>query len=165
MIKEVSRIKKCPKTRTPLGHCLELTAAIPLLKIEMTQQVLEKGLTKMMGSTPAELVIPREKLFNGVSHLFRGVEHGDIPISFFWGEYSLGQGPRLRQHPYAEIHIVQEGRVAFTLGERKLQVDDGYIVIVPGNTPHRFVNSSNQTLKMISIHCSGKLITEYLSWE
>jgi hypothetical protein len=58
----------------------------------------------------SQLVISREQLYNGTGPLFGGIDHGDVPISFFWGHYSLGQGPKLHKHPYEEIHIVEEGR-------------------------------------------------------
>lgn len=115
----------------------------------------------MEESSLRQLVISREELYDGTSHLFRGTEHG-VPISFFWGHYSLGHGPKLHKHPYEEIHIVEEGKTTFTLGDSKIVVEEGHVVIVPRNTPHKFTNSTDKMLRMISIHCSGKLISEYL---
>lgn len=109
-----------------------------------------------------QYVIPREKLYDGTNHLFRGIEHGGVPLSFFWGHYSRPQGPKLHRHPYDEIHIVEEGRATFTLGNEQIVVEGGHVVITPRNTPHKFVNSGDETLKMISIHCSEKIISEYL---
>ncbi len=85
-------------------------------------------------------------------------------MSFFWGVYSSGQGPKLHKHPYEEVHIVEEGRAFFTLYDREMLIDKDHVVIVPRDAPHKFVvnTSEDEPLRMISIHCSGKLITEYL---
>jgi mannose-6-phosphate isomerase-like protein (cupin superfamily) len=108
-----------------------------------------------------QCVVAKSALFTGSNHLFRGSEHG-VPISFFWDEYTRGQGPTLHRHPYEELHIVEEGKVIFTLGESKIEVEGGSVVIVPKNTPHKFVNPGGEPIKMISIQCSGKMISERL---
>lgn len=109
-----------------------------------------------------QLIISREELLNGTSHLFRGEDHGSIPISFFWGRYSIGKGPKLHKHPYEEIHVIEEGAATFTLGDNTFPVGEDHVIITPANAPHKFINMRNETLKMISIHCSAKLISEYL---
>lgn len=73
------------------------------------------------------LVIPRGKLLDGTNHVFRGIQHGGVPISFFWGQYSSGQGPKLHRHPYEEVHIVEEGKATFTLGNEKIVVEGGML--------------------------------------
>lgn len=126
------------------------------------QREPEYGSVNLEENPATTFVIPREKLLDGTNYVFRGNQHDEVPISFFWGQYSLDQGPKLHRHPYEEVHIVEEGKATFTLGNEKIVVDGGHVVIVPKNTPHKFINSSNEILRMISIHCSEKIIGEYL---
>ncbi len=55
-----------------------------------------------------------------------------------------------------------EGQATFTVGNRTLEVDDGNIVIGPAGIPHKFANSGERTLRMITIHPSNEVITEWL---
>jgi len=41
-------------------------------------------------------------------------------------------------------------------------VGAGDIVIVPANTPHRFVNAGSETLRQVDIHVSPRFVTEWL---
>jgi mannose-6-phosphate isomerase-like protein (cupin superfamily) len=125
------------------------------------QEKAESPLTSVEESYVRRFIVSREELWNGTSHLFTGSERENVPISFFWDEYSHGQGPKLHKHPYEEIHIVEEGTATFTLTNKRVEVNADQVVIVPKYAPHAFVNNSGDVLKIISIHCSGTLITEY----
>ncbi|MGH2408908.1 MAG: cupin domain-containing protein [Chloroflexota bacterium] len=43
-----------------------------------------------------------------------------------------------------------------------MEVSGGQIVIVPPDTPHRFVNAGESPLRLIAIRPSGRMITEWL---
>ncbi len=107
-------------------------------------------------------IIPFEKLLRGNSHLFQGGEYGNIPISFFLVHASPGGGPSLHKHPCEEVFVVQEGQATFTIGDTTLEVRGGQIVIGPANTPHKFKNSGEEPLQMVTIHPSKEVITEWL---
>ncbi len=109
-----------------------------------------------------QYIIPREQIFDGTNHLFRGKEHGGVPISFFWDQYPPSRGPRLHKHPYEEVFIVEDGLATFTLGKATVSVNGGHVVIVPKNTPHKFVNSGHGVLRLIAIHCNKETIGVYL---
>jgi quercetin dioxygenase-like cupin family protein len=87
--------------------------------------------------------------------LFQGRD--DVPISIFVTEYQRGQGPDLHLHPYPEVFVVQTGSATFTAGDEELTVSGGNIVTVPAETPHRFKAAGDDTLRVVSVHPSGKV--------
>ncbi len=52
--------------------------------------------------------------------------------------------------------------MTFTVDTATVDVTAGHIVIVPPNTPHKFVNSGDGPLRQIDIHHSPRFITEWL---
>jgi mannose-6-phosphate isomerase-like protein (cupin superfamily) len=85
-----------------------------------------------------------------------------VGVSVILVDAAPGRGPALHQHGYEEVFIVQEGRATFTAGDEVREVHGGQIVIVPPNTPHRFVNSGDGPLRQIAIHVSPRFATEWL---
>jgi mannose-6-phosphate isomerase-like protein (cupin superfamily) len=73
-----------------------------------------------------------------------------------------GRGPKLHEHPYEEVFIVQEGTVTFTAGDDLVEAKGGQVVVVPASVPHKFVNSGTGRLREIDIHASERFITEWL---
>ena len=90
-----------------------------------------------------------------------GADHG-AGVSIILVDAGPGRGPALHKHPYEEVFIVQEGRATFTAGDEEREVSAGAIVIVPGGTPHRFVNSGDRPLRQVAIHVSPRFATEWL---
>jgi mannose-6-phosphate isomerase-like protein (cupin superfamily) len=41
---------------------------------------------------------------------------------------------------------------------KRFEMKAGGIVVIPANTPHRFVNSGNATLRQIDIHASPRFV-------
>ena len=108
-------------------------------------------------------IIPKEKIqINETAYRFQGSEYGDIPISFFWVFTLPGRGPGLHIHPYEEVFVLQQGQATFTIGDATLEVRGGEIVVVPANTPHKFKNSGEEPLQMLSMHPSKQVIQEWL---
>ncbi|HEU5349901.1 MAG TPA: cupin domain-containing protein [Ktedonobacterales bacterium] len=93
---------------------------------------------------------------------FEGYLHGDSSVSFIWVDQPPGHGPRLHKHPYEEIFILLEGRGRYTVGTETLEATAGQIIVVPPNTPHKFINSGEGQLRQIDIHASKQFITEWL---
>ena len=111
----------------------------------------------------AYTILSRDDIRAGVgSYEFEGYLHGDSAISFLWIDLPPGEGPRLHKHPYEEIFIVQEGRPRFTVGAETLDGQPGQIIVVPPETPHKFVNIGEGPLRQIDIHASPRFITEWL---
>ena len=91
--------------------------------------------------------------------LFEGGRHGQgIELSFFVGNAPPGAGPNLHEHPYAEAFLVEEGQATFTVGDEQLVASGGQIVVVPPETPHKFVNSGQDMLRIVSIHPSPQVV-------
>ncbi len=108
-------------------------------------------------------IIARENIqISETTYRFQGGEHGDIPVSFFWMLTLPGRGPVLHLHPYKEVFVMQQGQATFTIGDETLEVHGGQIVVAPANTPHKFRNSGEEPLLMISLHPNKHVIQQNL---
>ena len=103
-------------------------------------------------------IIPVETLKGST---LRGEEHG-ATISLILDESEPGHGPRLHRHPYDETWVVEEGNLTFQLGDERHQVGPGHLVIVPPTVPHKFTNDGPGRSKLVCIHASPALVTEWL---
>ena len=81
----------------------------------------------------------------------------DVPISFYVTEFERGEGTPLHLHPYPELFLVERNTALFTAGEEELTVTAGHFVLVPANTPHRYVGASDQAVRVVSVHPSGRI--------
>jgi mannose-6-phosphate isomerase-like protein (cupin superfamily) len=102
---------------------------------------------------------------DGTNYEFQGYRHGDTPISFIWVDLPPGGGPRLHKHPYAEVLIIQEGRGTYTVETTTLEAHAGQVIIIPADTPHKFINSGDGPLRQIDIHLSPQFTTIWLEDE
>jgi quercetin dioxygenase-like cupin family protein len=80
--------------------------------------------------------------FVGMSYEFVGETQG-APFSAYIVNAKPGQGPPLHTHPYVEVAFTLEGCATITVGNQTREVKSGGIVVIPANTPHRFVNSGD----------------------
>jgi quercetin dioxygenase-like cupin family protein len=81
----------------------------------------------------------------------------DAPISFYVTEFGRGEGPPLHLHPYPEVFLVESNTAVFTAGDEELTVSEGHYVVVPANTPHRYVGASDSPVRVVSVQPSGKV--------
>ncbi|HEX6540829.1 MAG TPA: cupin domain-containing protein, partial [Ktedonobacterales bacterium] len=58
--------------------------------------------------------------------------------------------------------IIQEGRARFTVGAETLEATAGQIIVVPPETPHKFINIGDGPLRQVDIHASKRFITDWL---
>jgi mannose-6-phosphate isomerase-like protein (cupin superfamily) len=93
---------------------------------------------------------------------FEGYHYGDVPVSFFLSATPPGRGPSLHTHPYAEVFVVQEGRLTFIVADETIEATAGQIVIVPAGVPHKFTNTSSEVVYHTDIHTSGQMETTWL---
>jgi mannose-6-phosphate isomerase-like protein (cupin superfamily) len=100
--------------------------------------------------------------FDGNTYEFQGVHYPPAHVSFIWVDMPPGGMVRLHKHPYEEIFIIQEGLATFTVGSDTLEARAGQVIIVPAETPHKFMNMSDRPLKQIDIHVNGRFITDWL---
>jgi mannose-6-phosphate isomerase-like protein (cupin superfamily) len=108
-------------------------------------------------------VVAKDELpHNGGAHRFEGYLYGGADVSFFISEEPPGKGPSLHAHPYAEVYVVQEGELAFTLVEDTVEATGGQIVVAPAGTPHEFTNSGTGRARHLDIHASPRMDTRWL---
>jgi mannose-6-phosphate isomerase-like protein (cupin superfamily) len=100
--------------------------------------------------------------FVGMSYEFVGETQG-APFSAYIVKAGPGQGPPLHKHPYVEVAFTLEGRATITVGDEQREVKPGDIVVIPANTPHRFVNSGDTVLHHIDTHASPRFIQTNLT--
>ena len=93
--------------------------------------------------------------FVGMSSEFVGETQG-APFSAYIVKAEPGQGPPLHKHPYVEVAFTIEGCATITVGDEEREVKAGAIVVIPADTPHRFVNTGDTTLRQIDIHASPR---------
>jgi len=102
--------------------------------------------------------LPRD----GNTYEFEGFQYQDTEVSFIWVDMPLGGAIRLHKHPYKEIFIIQDGVATFTVDSTTLEAHAGQIIIVPADTPRKFMNSSDGQLRQIDIHVNKEFITHWL---
>lgn len=108
-------------------------------------------------------VIDQDRLpFSVIAREFVGDDNGEVGVSLLFIDAPPSRGPGLHRHAYEEIFILQEGQATFTAGDEQREARAGEIVVVPPDTPHRFVNTGDGPLRLISIHPSSRFVTEWL---
>ena len=118
---------------------------------------------KQTGEESMAHVVERGDLpHSATAHRFEGNLHGGANISFFLIDAPMGGGPDLHTHPYAEVFVIQEGEVTFTVGDETIEAKEGQILVVPAGVPHKYVNSGAGRARHIDIHASGRMATEWL---
>jgi mannose-6-phosphate isomerase-like protein (cupin superfamily) len=108
-------------------------------------------------------LLNRDELpFDGDTYEFLGSQHQDTQVSFIWVDMPPGGVVHLHKHPYKEIFIIQEGVATFTIGSAVVETHAGQIIIVPAETPHKFMNASAEQLKQVDTHVNKEFITYWL---
>lgn len=110
----------------------------------------------------ANLVRREDLPYGGSAYCFEGHRFGEVGISFFLTNGPSGSGPRWHRHRYAEVFVVEEGCVTFTVGEETIAATAGQIVVVLPGQPHTFVAAGPGPARQLDVHASGEMITEWL---
>ena len=80
----------------------------------------------------------------------------EAPVSFYVTEFERGEGTPL--HPYPELFLVERNTALFTAGDEEPTVEAGHFVLVPANTPHRYVGASGEAVRVVSVQPSGTVV-------
>ena len=99
-------------------------------------------------------------VFSETAWLFQGGEQADHSI--FIVRTPPGGGVGLHVHPYAETFVLLEGHGRWTVGDEAVELRAEQIVVVPPQTPHGFVNTSDAPLLVVSVHDSGTMQQRFL---
>ncbi|MFK7942331.1 MAG: cupin domain-containing protein [Paracoccaceae bacterium] len=81
----------------------------------------------------------------------------------FYATDEIGIGPKWHVHPYDEIFIVTEGNALFTVGDEKIEAEEGDVLMGPANIPHKYHNLGPGRLSSIDIHLNPEWIQEDLA--
>lgn len=84
-------------------------------------------------------------------HLLRGDEHGFESLSFILTETAPGGGPPLHTHESEEAHVLTSGTMAYVIDDQRFVVSAPYILRVPANTPHTFINAGSTPLSLTAV--------------
>lgn len=72
-------------------------------------------------------------------------------MSFVITETQPGGGPPLHIHPTEEAHVVLSGTVKYFIADSVFTVTAPYIVNIPPNTPHTFMNVGDTVLNLVGV--------------
>jgi mannose-6-phosphate isomerase-like protein (cupin superfamily) len=97
------------------------------------------------------------------AHEFVGAEHTDVPFCVILVHSRPGVGPKIHRHPYPEVFIVESGQAMFQIGDQRLVVEGGNVVVSLAGEAHGFVNSGTGELRLTAIHGAGRFDTEWLA--
>jgi mannose-6-phosphate isomerase-like protein (cupin superfamily) len=92
---------------------------------------------------------------------FEGATAGPASVSIILDSSEPGGGPRLHSHPYDETWVVERGDVLFRVGDRVERAGAGDIVVAPPNVPHKFTVQGTEPTRMVCIHASATIATEW----
>jgi quercetin dioxygenase-like cupin family protein len=93
---------------------------------------------------------------------FEGGQYGPTTISMILDDEPPGGGPRLHRHPYDETWVVLDGDLVFQVGDRRARARTGDIVLAPPDVPHAFTNQGPGNARLICIHASPTIATEFV---
>lgn len=88
-------------------------------------------------------------------HLLRGDEHGFRGLSFILTETAPGGGPPLHTHESEEAHVLTSGTMSYVIGDQAFVASAPYILRVPANTPHTFINAGSTPLALTAVFDSA----------
>jgi quercetin dioxygenase-like cupin family protein len=107
--------------------------------------------------------LPSVKLNGEVAaHIFDGGAYGDLGSSAFIVDVAPGTGPRRHKHPYGEIFIIIEGTVRLEADGEVVEATPEDICVVPSGVPHAFTNVGTTRAKMVNVHVTDKVVTEFV---
>lgn len=80
-----------------------------------------------------------------------GKNHGMTSMSFVITETQIGGGPPLHTHPTEEAHVVLTGKVTYYIEDSVFTVSAPFLVRIPPNTPHTFINAGDTVLQLVGV--------------
>ena len=109
--------------------------------------------------------VPSERNEGGAEYqTLVGDEQGSTPIRVGIQSSPPGYKTPLHSHPYMEVLTVLEGKGQASIAgsDALIQLEPGVTLVVPADTPHWFVATGNQHLKILGIHASPYRVVRVL---
>ena len=100
--------------------------------------------------------------FSPTAWLFEGGPRAGIGISMFIVRTPPGKGVDLHVHPYSETFVLLEGHGTWTAGDETVELRANQMLVVPPETPHGFLNTSDAPLLVVSVHEAPELKQTFL---
>jgi quercetin dioxygenase-like cupin family protein len=94
--------------------------------------------------------------------LLEGRRFGLEQLSLTLGESAPGQGTRLHRHDCEELIIVHSGCGTYSVGDVTIEAGPGDVVIIPSDTPHRWVNHGQKPLVHTGVFSANAFTLEIL---
>lgn len=88
-------------------------------------------------------------------YLLNGESHGFSKLSFILTETAPGGGPPLHTHESEEAHVLTSGTMSYVVGKQRFVATAPYIMRVPANTPHTFINAGSTPLQLTAVFDSA----------
>lgn len=81
----------------------------------------------------------------------------DVTLVFYATD-EIGKGPVWHVHPYDEIFIIKKGRALYTIGDQKIEANEGDVLMGPRDIPHKFHNIGPGRLETMDVHLNPSWI-------
>jgi quercetin dioxygenase-like cupin family protein len=82
-------------------------------------------------------------------HLLEGRQYGFSALTLIITETYPGGGPPLHRHECEEAHVLIEGTVSYILDNQRFIANAPYVLKIPANVPHAFLNLGSQPFRMV----------------
>lgn len=90
-------------------------------------------------------------------HIAEGKDYGFKSLSFIMTNTQPNGGPPLHVHETEEAHVIHEGTILYTMGDKTFSAKGPYIVRIPAGIPHTFINTGNNILHLTAVFPSRHL--------
>jgi mannose-6-phosphate isomerase-like protein (cupin superfamily) len=84
-------------------------------------------------------------------YVLEGGNHSFESLSFILTETHPGAGPPLHVHGCEEAHVLLEGSARYIIGQRTFTAQAPYVVRIPANVPHTFMNTGDRVFRLIAV--------------
>jgi quercetin dioxygenase-like cupin family protein len=109
--------------------------------------------------------VPSERNEGGAEYqTLVGDEQGSTPIRVGIQSSPPGYKTPLHSHPYMEVLTVLEGKGQASIAgsDALIQLEPGVTLVIPADTPHWFMATGDQPLKILGIHASPHRVLRVL---
>jgi len=90
-------------------------------------------------------------------YIAEGSDYGFNSLSFIMTNTQPNGGPPLHVHETEEAHVLNEGRILYTMGNKTFTAKGPYIVRIPARVPHTFINTGDKPLHLTAVFPSNHL--------
>lgn len=106
-----------------------------------------------------------ELRLSATAALFEGGPRAGVGVTMFIVRTPPGGFVELHTHPYPETFVLLEGSGRWTAGDQVIDAEAERIISVPASTLHRFRNTGERPLLVVSVHESPTLIQTFTERE